>query len=89
MSSSFCLIGHPLGHSLSPFIHTRLFALAGRDGTYTLRDVAPDSFDREIPSMLRTIDGCNVTIPHKQQSCRFSTAWKEKPRCIRPSTPWP
>ena len=25
----YTLIGHPLGHSMSPFIHERLFALAG------------------------------------------------------------
>lgn len=30
MSSNtpFCVIGHPLGHSMSPFIHDRLFALS-------------------------------------------------------------
>ncbi len=66
MPSSLCLIGHPLGHSLSPFIHDRLFALAGRDGDYTLCDIAPEAFDSEISAVLKRIRGCNVTIPYKQ-----------------------
>ena len=32
----YTLIGHPLGHSMSPFIHERLFAMAGRKAEYTL-----------------------------------------------------
>lgn len=67
MSSSLCLIGHPLGHSLSPFIHDRLFALSGQNGEYTLCDIAPEAFDREIPAVLKRICGCNVTIPYKQK----------------------
>ena len=71
MTPSLCLIGHPLGHSLSPFIHDRLFALSGRDGNYALCDVAPDTFDREIPDIFARISGCNVTIPYKQRILPF------------------
>ena len=60
----FCLIGHPLGHSLSPQIHERLFALAGRDGEYTLRDTAPEVLKNEY-SALEEYEGFNITIPHK------------------------
>lgn len=67
MSSSYCLIGHPLGHSLSPFIHSRLFALSGADESYTLCDIAPEELSIRFPALLKTIKGCNVTIPHKQQ----------------------
>lgn len=71
MSSSLCLIGHPLGHSLSPFIHKRLFTLSGRDGCYTLHDILPDALEAEFPSLLKTIRGCNVTIPYKQKVLPF------------------
>ena len=27
----YAVIGHPIGHTMSPFIHKRLFALAGVD----------------------------------------------------------
>ncbi len=71
MSSAYCLIGHPLGHSLSPFIHSRLFALSGMKETYDLCDIAPADLATSFPSLLHTIKGCNVTIPHKQQVLPF------------------
>ncbi len=71
MSAAFCLIGHPLGHSLSPYIHKRLFALSGLNEDYTLCDIAPDVLSTEFPALLNRIKGCNVTIPHKQQVLPF------------------
>ena len=62
----FALIGHPLGHSMSPLIHEKLFALSGlADASYELIDIAPENIadSREILEGLR---GLNVTIPHKQ-----------------------
>ena len=67
LSYSLCLIGHPLGHSLSPFIHDRLFSLSGIEGTYILKDIAPEQFDTACPATLSQIHGCNVTIPYKQR----------------------
>lgn len=62
----FALIGHPIGHSMSPLIHKKLFALSGMDDcTYELIDIAPD----DIPAsgeLIRSHTGMNVTIPHKQ-----------------------
>lgn len=60
----FCLIGHPLGHSLSPQIHARLFELSGENAEYTLVDIAPEDFKNKIDS-LSEYDGFNITIPHK------------------------
>lgn len=62
----FALIGHPLGHSMSPLIHEKLFALSGlSDASYELIDIAPEDMagSRELLEGLR---GLNVTIPHKQ-----------------------
>jgi len=67
MSSLYQLIGHPLGHSLSPFIHERLFTLSGAEGRYTLKDLCPDSFEAEAATLLPTLAGGNVTIPYKQR----------------------
>ena len=44
----YTLIGHPLGHSMSPFIHERLFAMAGREASYTLTDIATGTGDFAI-----------------------------------------
>lgn len=60
----FCLIGHPLGHSLSPQIHTRLFELSGEKVEYTLEDIAPEELKGKF-GFLSEFDGFNITIPHK------------------------
>lgn len=60
----FCLIGHPLGHSLSPQIHTRLFELTGEKVDYTLEDIAPEEIKDKF-GYLEKFDGFNITIPHK------------------------
>lgn len=60
----FGLIGHPLGHSLSPQIHTRLFELSGEAVDYQLYDIAPEELSEKL-DFLSTLDGFNITIPHK------------------------
>ena len=60
----FCLIGHPLGHSLSPQIHERLFALSGEKVEYTLEDIAPEELKEKF-GFLSEFEGFNITIPHK------------------------
>lgn len=61
----FAVIGHPIGHTMSPFIHKRLFELSGERGIYTILDVAPEEFPEKI-STLNELAGYNVTIPNKQ-----------------------
>ena len=63
---AFAVIGHPLGHSMSPFIHRRLFSLLGVDATYAMQDIAPENLATELPALLAKTRGVNVTIPHKQ-----------------------
>ncbi len=59
------LIGHPLGHSMSPLIHEKLFALSGRnDSSYELIDIDPADLSAKI-DVLRELKGFNITIPHK------------------------
>ncbi len=67
MSADFGLIGHPLGHSLSPFIHRRLFALRGIFAEYTLLDLPPEEFDSRLAKILPALRGANVTVPYKQR----------------------
>ncbi len=59
------LIGHPLGHSMSPLIHEKLFALSGiADYSYELIDIAPEELSSK-KELLRELKGFNITIPHK------------------------
>ena len=62
----YVVIGHPLGHSMSPFIHRRLFALQGREEDYGSVDIPPEELAGRLAGMLETVRGLNVTIPHKQ-----------------------
>ena len=66
----FGLIGYPLGHSLSPRIHSAALQSCGLDGNYALFPVHPDN-KQELGDLLACvrngeITGLNVTIPHKQ-----------------------
>ena len=70
----FAVIGHPIGHTMSPFIHAELFRLNGIDGDYAIVDIAPDTLGTEIPRLLRELDGFNVTIPYKSAVIPFLDA---------------
>ncbi|MCA1009751.1 shikimate dehydrogenase [Halobacillus halophilus] len=62
------LIGHPVGHSLSPWIHERLMEHEGLEGTYELFDIEPDTFDQQIHELKnRGLDGFNITVPYKEK----------------------
>ncbi len=61
----YALIGHPLGHSMSPMIHYKLFSLSGcKECVYQLTDISPEELPQQ-QSYLRGLDGFNITIPHK------------------------
>lgn len=61
----YTLIGHPLGHSMSPFIHDRLFKLKGRDVSYSLTDISPEDLESKKDYLKNEFIGYNITIPHK------------------------
>lgn len=64
------LLGHPLGHSMSPFIHQKLFEISGVQASYELFDVPPEKLD-EKKDFLLSLDGFNVTIPYKGRVIDF------------------
>lgn len=59
----FSLIGHPLGHSMSP-LHDALFKLRNRSASYSLTDIQPSEL-ADNSTLFHSLDGFNVTIPHK------------------------
>jgi shikimate dehydrogenase len=69
------LIGYPLGHSLSPKIHTAALKACGLDGDYCLFPIEPQDGQglQDLLQRVRTgeITGLNVTIPHKQNIIAF------------------
>lgn len=60
------LIGHPLGHSLSPHMHNEQFERLGIDGYYHLFDTPEEELQKSIQALRQLgAAGFNITIPHK------------------------
>ena len=62
----FGLLGYPLGHSLSPWIHQRIMEIAGIPGEYKLYPLKPEELASDLPKLLASLDGSNCTIPYKE-----------------------
>ncbi|HCW22459.1 MAG TPA: shikimate dehydrogenase, partial [Lachnospiraceae bacterium] len=62
------LIGHPVAHTFSPFIHNRLGELTGLNLRYVPFDVTdPDMIGAAVKGAFAlNIQGMNVTVPYKQ-----------------------
>ncbi len=61
------LLGHPVGHSLSPRLQNAAFAAAGLDWEYVLRDVLLE----ELEAAVREVEYANVTAPYKLDAARI------------------
>ncbi|MCC8041922.1 MAG: shikimate dehydrogenase [Oscillospiraceae bacterium] len=61
------LLGYPLGHTMSPPIHKRLFMLGGiaeSEYEYSLKEIPTEELGKRIGEV-KALDGANVTIPYK------------------------
>lgn len=63
--SKYALLGYPLGHTMSPPIHKRLFELDGDHGAeYEVCEIPPEKL-AEKAGYLNSLNGYNITIPYK------------------------
>jgi shikimate dehydrogenase len=63
---SYCLMGNPIAHSRSPWIHTRFAQLTGQPIDYGKRLVPLDGFAAAVAAFRAEGGrGCNVTVPFK------------------------
>lgn len=62
----YCLLGHPVGHSLSPVFQNAGFRALGLGYSYGLRDVLPEDLGACFSDLRSSHYGWNVTIPHKE-----------------------
>jgi len=68
----YAVIGHPVDHSRSPFIHERFARQVGHDIDYGRIDAAPAGFARAVRDFFAAGGkGLNVTLPHKQAAVRL------------------
>lgn len=62
----FGIIGHPLGHTLSPLVHNWGFSRYGLDARYEAWPTLPEELPVFMERLRQTpIEGASVTIPHK------------------------
>ncbi|RFA36346.1 shikimate dehydrogenase [Virgibacillus dokdonensis] len=69
MAYMFGLIGYPIKHSLSPWIHKQFMKTTGMEGDYSIYEVTPeDSFEAFIGQLKSSrVDGFNITVPYKEK----------------------
>ena len=65
-ADEYGVIGHPIAHSLSPFIHGMFAELTDQSLRYRAIEIAPASLKTELRRQFRRgVRGLNVTMPHK------------------------
>jgi shikimate dehydrogenase len=66
MSDLYGVVGHPVAHSWSPFIHGLFARETGQAMSYRLYDFTPDEFEARVREFFAQGGrGLNITLPHK------------------------
>ena len=67
----YCVMGHPVAHSRSPWIHQRFAALTGQALDYERQLVPLDGFAQAVQHFAQAGGrGCNVTVPFKHEAAQ-------------------
>lgn len=67
-----CLMGNPVEHSFSPYIHNYLFEKYNVNNNYVCFNVCNEDLKEAINGVKALgIVGCNVTIPHKVEIIKY------------------
>jgi shikimate dehydrogenase len=76
----YAVIGHPVAHSRSPFIHERFAQQTGQSIAYVRIDASPERFATAVREFFYAPNaqagkalGMNVTVPHKQAALELAT----------------
>ncbi|MES2784110.1 MAG: shikimate dehydrogenase [Pseudomonadota bacterium] len=74
MSDLYCVMGNPVEHSKSPWIHARFAQLTGQDMHYDKRLIPIGGFARAV-ALFRAEGGkgCNITVPFKFEAAPMAT----------------
>lgn len=70
----YCVLGNPVEHSRSPWIHTRFAELTGQQLQYGRRLAPLDAFAETVRAFrAEGGKGCNVTLPFKFEAAALAT----------------
>ena len=77
------IIGHPIGHTLSPVMHALAAKSNGIELAYGAYDIKPDDLAKEIARLKSLpLDGFNVTVPHKVAVIKYLDEISKEARLI-------
>ena len=77
----YCVLGNPVEHSRSPWIHARFAQLTGQDIGYGKRLVPLDGFVAGVESFRAGGGkGCNITVPFKFEAAPLATTLTARAR---------
>jgi shikimate dehydrogenase len=77
----YAVIGHPVAHSLSPWIHAQFAQQSGRRLIYSAIDVPSEELARRVREFFaQGGSGLNVTVPHKQAVLQLIHTLSERAR---------
>ena len=76
---TYCVMGNPVEHSRSPWIHARFAELTAQTMSYERQLVALDGFERAVRRFGdKGGRGCNVTVPFKLQAAELADSRSER-----------
>ncbi len=77
----YCVMGNPVAHSRSPWIHARFAALAGDIVSYSAELVPIDGFSAGLRAFIAAGGrGCNVTVPFKFEAAALADRLTDRAR---------
>ena len=80
----YCVIGNPVEHSKSPWIHARFAELTGQALRYDKQLVALDGFAAAVRAFRADAGrGCNVTVPFKFEAAAFAATLTPRARLAK------
>ena len=75
----YCVMGNPVEHSKSPWIHARFAALTGQTLHYDKRLIPLDGFATAVSAFgAEGGRGCNITVPFKFEAAALATHTSER-----------
>jgi len=75
----YCVMGNPVEHSRSPWIHARFAELTGQSLHYDKRLIPLDGFATAVSAFVAEGGrGCNITVPFKFEAAALATHTSER-----------
>ena len=79
LPAAYCVMGNPIAHSRSPWIHRRFAELTGQALHYSAQLVAEDALPQALHDFAAQGGrGCNITVPFKLQAAQLADSRSQR-----------